>query len=544
MRLFQLLLTSGIILQSSHGNFHLTTHTSTNDYLYTTVSWGTPTQSFKVLVDTTDQTSWVYSSTVDTTYSTFDSDASTTYDDNTGIDPINFEYQGSTTEIDFAYDTLTLNGNAISDVEFALAQSVFNVSDDEGLSGFLSLDRDNSILSQMVSDGIIDSDTVTLDVGNNKVYFGSYSVSNDADTVSNTTYVASTTNDLLDTLWTFDIELWTDGQPRLDTQSIRGVIDSASPYVTVYSSSDPGISEIWKYIDNSYANTGGDYNCNYTTRECSTTDLWDSMTIIMTNSEYNITIESDSALNGDYIQFVYDNDSDYTADCDYVLFLGRPFLENVVVILDYATNSSNSSNSSATFSSSSSSSSSLDWEKIGIIAASVVGFAILFFALYCWKYGKIPPPTNNEVEEQQQLQELQQMPGRNSNANAAVNDNYSLLRGPAQAVGRSVNAQPVGSGGGLDDEQYQNELLQAERQSAIEEQQRRERQMREENERRIADEQRAMAAHSSQNSGSSGPQRLGGDRKPESAEELRAKRLRAMQGMQQEWYYIEEAVNL
>jgi len=263
------------------------------------------------------------------------------------------------------------------------------------------------------------------------------------------------------------------------------------------------------------------------------------MTIIMTNSEYNITIESDAALNGDYIQFVYDNDSDYTTDCDYVLFLGRPFLESLVVVLDYASdsNSSNSTNSSATFSSSSSSSSSLDWEKIGIIAGSVVAFALLFFALYCWKYGKIPPPTNNEVEEQvQQLQELQQMPGRNSNANAnaAVNDNYSLLRGPAQAVGRSVNAQPVGSGGGLDDEQYQNELLQAERQSAIEEQQRRERQIREENERRMAEEQRAMAAHASQNSGSSGPQRLGGNKKPETAEELRAKRLRALQGMQQE----------
>jgi len=236
------------------------------------------------------------------------------------------------------------------------------------------------------------------------------------------------------------------------------------------------------------------------------------MTIIMTNSEYNITIESDAALNGDYIQFVYDNDSDYTTDCDYVLFLGRPFLESLVVVLDYASdsNSSNSTNSSATFSSSSSSSSSLDWEKIGIIAGSVVAFALLFFALYCWKYGKIPPPTNNEVEEQ------------------------SLLRGPAQAVGRSVNAQPVGSGGGLDDEQYQNELLQAERQSAIEEQQRRERQIREENERRMAEEQRAMAAHASQNSGSSGPQRLGGNKKPETAEELRAKRLRALQGMQQE----------
>lgn len=176
------------------------------------------------------------------------------------------------------------------------------------------------------------------------------------------------------------------------------MIDAASPYITVYSSSDPGISEIWKYIDNSYAQS--EYNCNYTTRECSSTDLWDSMTIIMTDSNYNITIESDAVLDGDYLQFVYDNDSDYTTDCDYVLFLGRPFLENLVVILDYASNSSNSSNSSATFSSSSSSSSSLDWETIGIVFACVVAFALLFFAVYCWRYGKIPPPSSSDVEEQ------------------------------------------------------------------------------------------------------------------------------------------------
>ena len=189
----------------------------------------------------------------------------------------------------------------------------------------------------------------------------------------------------------------------MDTQSIRGVIDSASPYVTVYSSSSPGIDEIWKYIDNSYANSGGEVNCNYTTRECSTKDLWDSMTIFMTDSSYNITIESAAAMDGDNIQFVYDDDSDYTTDCDYVLFLGRPFLDGLVVVLDYASNSSssNSSNSSATFSSSSSSSSGLDWQTIGIVAACVVAFALLFFVIYWSKYGKIPASLGgNDVEEQ------------------------------------------------------------------------------------------------------------------------------------------------
>jgi len=486
-------LSASLWLTSSSSNIALTTTTSPDHYLCTTVSWGTPAQSFKVLVDTTDHSSWIYSSDANTPEDTFDADASTTYS-SSSKGHITFDYQGSSTVIDYANDTLTIDGNSMDHILFGLARTNFTVADNEGVSGFLSLDRDSTIVSAMADEGLIDSEAITIDVGRNTVHFGDYSPSgDDVDATSNDTFCSSTTNGLLSSAWVFDVELWTDGQPRLDTQSIRGVIDAASPFITVFSSSSPGIDEIWKYIDNSYVDSAA--NCNYSTRECSSAkSLWDSMTFLLSDSGFNVTIESAAAMDGDSILFLYDDDANYTTDCDYVLFLGRPFLDGLVVTLS-------PSNSSATFSSSSSSSSSsLDWETIGIVAGCVVLFAFLFFAVYCWKYGKIPPPTTSDVEEQ----ELPAVSGPNSNANASAN--YSLLRGPAQAVGQSVNAVPVGSGGpysGLDeDENYQ-------RQSAIEEQQRRERELREENERRQREEERAMAQHSQ----SSAPQRLGGHKK-------------------------------
>ena len=200
MRPFHLVLASSTLWLSTPSTLHFNTNSSSNDYIYTTVSWGTPAQSFKVLVDTTDHSSWVYGSTAKTSEATFDRSASTSYVASSD-DPANFKYQGSETAIDFAYDMLTINGETLTEtVEFALAQSNFTVTDNEGLSGFLSLDRSSSIVSDMVSDGLIDSETLTLDISNNKVYFGSYSVSDDADSVSNETSVASTTNDYLESL--------------------------------------------------------------------------------------------------------------------------------------------------------------------------------------------------------------------------------------------------------------------------------------------------------------------------------------------------------
>ena len=115
MRPLYFLIASATFWLSSPSSLHLNTDTTPNEYLYTTISWGTPAQSFDVLVDTTDHSSWVYGSTAATSEATFDSAASDTYLASTD-DPTSFKYQGSSTEIDFAFDTLTLDGETIPDI--------------------------------------------------------------------------------------------------------------------------------------------------------------------------------------------------------------------------------------------------------------------------------------------------------------------------------------------------------------------------------------------------------------------------------------------
>ncbi len=87
----------------------LASKTSKNNYLYVPVTWGSPSQSFNVLVDTTDHTSWVYNQSVITKQPKFNPGKSSTFKPN-GT-KTKFIYQMQSTTIDFANDTLTLNNN-------------------------------------------------------------------------------------------------------------------------------------------------------------------------------------------------------------------------------------------------------------------------------------------------------------------------------------------------------------------------------------------------------------------------------------------------
>merc|ERR1712207_130837 len=119
----------------------------------------------------------------------------------------------------------------------------------------------------------------------------------------------------------------------------------------------------------------------------------------------------------------------------------------------------------------------LDWTVILIVFASVLAFAIAFFGVYCWKYGKIAARStrpNGNVEEQVQ----------------------SLLRGPVQAVGTgqgAVNQVSSGIYSGLDeeDDDYQRQLQQN-RLAAIEAQQQRAQQQ--QNQQIAVDEQKQQNA--------------------------------------------------
>lgn len=171
----------------------------------------------------------------------------------------------------------------------------------------------------------------------------------------------------------------------------KAVIDSGSPYISIYASSEATFNTIWRVIDGS---STGDFNCNYTTRFCDNTDnLMESLTIINSFDDWNVTIMRDDILDDDYVKFFYDADRDYTTDTDYVLFLGQPYLQYAAVELNYK-------NDTMTFYSIGTSTSSLNWTTILIVFACVIAFAGLFFGVYYWKYGRIPPPSNNDVEEQ------------------------------------------------------------------------------------------------------------------------------------------------
>ena len=176
------------------------TKQSTDNYLYTqSVGWGTPEQKFNILIDTTDHTSWIYNKSVNTQSGKFDFGASSTFTKNPQDVTIQYTYQGSV--MDDVYvnntDTLTIDGTPLLNTLFGLATNRFNITDDEDLSGFLALDRKNVIISGLQSDGSIDNQTVTIDVPNNKVHFGSYTPSS-IDNVSNATNVTSTGNQYLD----------------------------------------------------------------------------------------------------------------------------------------------------------------------------------------------------------------------------------------------------------------------------------------------------------------------------------------------------------
>ena len=176
------------------------TKQSANNYLYTqSVGWGTPEQTFNLMVDTTDHTSWVYNKSVNTQSGKFDLGASSTFKKNPNEDTIQYTYQGSV--MDDVYvnntDTLTISGTPLLNTLFGLATNRFNITDDEDLSGFLALDRKNVIISGLYNNKSISNQTVTIDVPNNKVHFGPYSPSS-IDNVSNATEVASTGNEYLD----------------------------------------------------------------------------------------------------------------------------------------------------------------------------------------------------------------------------------------------------------------------------------------------------------------------------------------------------------
>lgn len=178
------------------------------------------------------------------------------------------------------------------------------------------------------------------------------------------------------------------------------VIDSGSPYITLYTSDTSGFTAFWQAITGSDSPTN--FNCNSTTRLCDNTEIMEYMIIKIGSSTtgyiYNVTMYREDLLKDDYIQVYYDDDAQMTQncnDCDYVLFLGYPFLKHTVVTLDYA-----ASPPTVTFYGLKTTTSSLNWVTIGVVFGSVAAFALIFFGLYYWKYGRIPPPSNNDVEEQ------------------------------------------------------------------------------------------------------------------------------------------------
>jgi len=295
------------------------------------------------------------------------------------------------------------------------------------------------------------------------------------------------------------------------TNSFKGVIDSASPYITVYARTEQFLEAFWHLIDGTNGNT---FNCNYTTRECGSTDpVMNVMTFNILNPDnnneilWNISLFKEDIMNGDYIQFLNGNDTDFTSDTDFVLFLGRPFLKHVVVTLDY-------NEETIQFYNLYEPTSSLNWGTIGIVFGCVIAFALIFFGIYYWKYGKIQAPSNHDVEEQ------------------------SLLRGPVQAVGTgsgAINQSGPNSAAfsgisGLDeDDDYQHQMV-AQRQSAIEAQQRREQQLRMDRERQLIEEQKQQSQlQQAQRQSDKQQQRIGsssGAAKPSNADDLRRRRLK------------------
>ena len=86
------------------------------------------------------------------------------------------------------------------------------------------------------------------------------------------------------------------------------MIDSGSPYITIYSKSQETFETFWHNVDGSVSG----FNCNYTSRYCSNTaNVMTYMTIYMGQSgdyTYNVTIFQEDILDGSYVKFFYDGD--------------------------------------------------------------------------------------------------------------------------------------------------------------------------------------------------------------------------------------------
>eukprot|EP01084_Bolivina_argentea_P090261 162681_1 len=177
----------------------------------------------------------------------------------------------------------------------------------------------------------------------------------------------------------------------------------------------------------------------------------------LSSSNWNITLGKDDLLDDDDdIRFIYGGWNSSYLETDghvkYVLFLGEPVLEQLTVTLN-----KNDDDYDTIIFYYTSSSSSTDWFTIVIVLAAVVAFAIIFFGLYFWKYGKIPAHTNHDVEEQSLLRgPLQQSSSlNNNNANQAFSqgqpqDNQLQQAQRQQPPQRSQPSGPqaIGSGSG------------------------------------------------------------------------------------------------
>eukprot|EP01083_Nonionella_stella_P094546 265306_1 len=273
---FQLLILtlSSLLYLCKPQTINVASSTSKGDYLYVSVTWGTPPQSFKVLVDTTDHTSWVYNLSVNTKQPKFNPSKSSTFTLLTGSGTkATFTYQTQTTEIHFANDTLAINKNYPINTTFATAIQNFSITDDQEISGFLCLDRKSNIVPSLYNKEYIQNKSVSIDVGSNKLYFGEYvPSSSNINNKSNASVLSTTTNEFLNQIWSFDIDVYINGQSAslVLGGNFTGVIDSASPYITIYAKDFARFKALWILIGGSQ---GDALNCNYTTRICNDINL-------------------------------------------------------------------------------------------------------------------------------------------------------------------------------------------------------------------------------------------------------------------------------
>eukprot|EP01084_Bolivina_argentea_P153494 267633_1 len=379
---FQLLILtlSSLLYLCKPQTINVASSTSKGDYLYVSVTLGTPPQPFKVLVDTTDHTPWVYNQSVNTTQLKFNPGKSSTFTPN-GTSA-RLQYQTQTTEIQYANETLIIDNNYAINTTFATATTSFSITDSQQVSGFLCLDRLNNIIPSLYNKQFIQNKHLSIDVSANKLYFGQYVPSQSyINNISNAFALSNTANTELNKIWSFDIDVYINGISSYLVLggNYTGVIDSASPYITIYAKYLDRFRALWIFIGGHYGDT---LNCNYTTRICDDINLvmqW--MTIVIKDVSWNISLfRDDIIVDKNIIQFFYDNDTSYTTETDYVLFLGRPFLDKVITTLDYnhetITFYSLKHVQSNTFGFGTESI--LKWAITGIVVIAVIGLAVVF----------------------------------------------------------------------------------------------------------------------------------------------------------------------